>query len=44
MRMLALVMLILVLGVHSNLVKAEEITPNTLPTIEPTLTEMPFVE
>ena len=26
MRMLALVMLILVLGVHSNLVKAEEIT------------------
>ena len=44
MRMLALVMLILVLGVHSNLAKAEELTPNTLPTIEQPLTEMPFVE
>ena len=44
MRMVALVMLVLVLGVHSDLVKAEELTPNTLPTIEQPLTEMPFVE
>jgi len=44
MHVRSLIMFLLVLGVVPDLVKAEEHTRNTLPTIEPTLTEMPFVE